>query len=304
MENDPLVSIIIPMYNAELYLAETLDSILAQSHTKWECILIDDGSSDSTASIANRFCTSDQRFSYHLQENAGPSAARNNGLRRAKGPFIQFMDSDDVMTPDRLEVLLCEYRKSEENTVLFSSMVIGDHDNIHQTKPTDRGFGEGQDLDFNALYTRFRIDFLFIPGTILFTATSVKNVWWNERSNHSEDFEFYLSVAKRGFHFRNVPMALTIYRDSPLSLSKQSQNTARANYVIFAKWYEKGNGYIYAKRCAHQFHRCILLYLRGQQKKLVWPNSSAAGETRPGLFARLMVYPLTLRFLIKAILKI
>lgn len=304
MESDPLVSIIIPMYNAEMYLAETLDSILAQSHTNWECILIDDGSTDSTASISKKYCTSDPRFSYHLQENAGPSAARNNGLRRVNGSFIQFTDSDDVMTPDRLEMLLREYATADEQTVLFSSMVIGDHDNIQNTHPANRGFGTGININFNALYAKFGIDFLFVPGTILFTAKSVKDVWWNELSNHSEDFEFYLKVAKRGFNFRNVPKALTIYRDSPNSLSKQSQNTARANYDIYSKWFEKGNGYIYASRCAHQFHRGILLYLRGQQKSLIWPSSSIVSDVRPSLLAKTLVYPITLWYLLKAVFKI
>lgn len=304
MASDQLVSIIIPMFNAELYLAETLESIKAQSHQNWECLLIDDGSSDSTAEVSKNYSLADSRFSYHKQENAGPSAARNNGLRMAKGAFIQFFDSDDVMVPNRLESLLDEYQKADNKTVLFSQMLIGDHDNIQNTRPTNRGFGEGRDLGFNELYAKFGIDFLFIPGTVLFPSSAAKDVRWNEQSSHSEDFEFYLNVAKRGFSFKTVAQPLTIYRDSPNSLSKQTQNTAQANYDIYRRWLTKGNEYVYARRCAHQFHRGILLYLRGQQKTLVWPTSSAIGETEPGLLARLMVYPLTLRFLIKAILKI
>lgn len=304
MASDSLVSIIIPMYNTELYLAETLESIKAQSHQNWECLLIDDGSTDSTPKISEEFASADSRFSYHQQENAGPSAARNNGLRMAKGVFIQFFDSDDVMAPTRLETLVDEYQKTHGKTVLFSQMLIGDHDNIQNTRSTNRGFGEGRDLDFNELYGQFGIDFLFIPGTVLFPASAVKDVWWNERSSFSEDFEFYLSVAKAGYNFRNVAQPLTLYRDSPNSLSKQTANTAQANYDIYRRWLIKGNENVYARRCAHQFHRSILLYLRGKQKSLVWPSSTASGETTPGWFARCSVYPITLRYLIKAILKI
>lgn len=102
----PLISIIIPAYNAEKYLAETLDSLRAQSLYHWECIIVDDGSTDQTGSIAKPF-TTDPRISLVHQPNAGVAAARNHGFSLASpdAPFVSFMDADDVYLPHALQAL-------------------------------------------------------------------------------------------------------------------------------------------------------------------------------------------------------
>lgn len=91
------VSIIIPCYNMEPYIAETLDSVVAQSYNNWECIIIDDGSSDNTESIVKNYCNKDTRFKYIKQGNEGVSAARNNGIKQAKGEYILPLDGDDLI---------------------------------------------------------------------------------------------------------------------------------------------------------------------------------------------------------------
>lgn len=95
MEN--LVSIIIPCYNKAAFLGETLQSVLNQTYTDWECILVDDGSTDSTLAIAKAYYEKDSRFHYFLKKNEGVSIARNYGIKRAKGNFIIFLDADDVL---------------------------------------------------------------------------------------------------------------------------------------------------------------------------------------------------------------
>lgn len=92
-----MVSIIVPVYNAEKYLAECVGSILTQTYKNIECVLIDDGSSDTSPIICDRFARQDSRVAFYRQENSGVSAARNHGLQVAKGDLILFVDSDDVL---------------------------------------------------------------------------------------------------------------------------------------------------------------------------------------------------------------
>lgn len=102
----PKVSIIIPIYNVEAYLKACLDSVLAQSETDWECIMVDDCSTDASAEIARSYL-SDPRFTLlTTPRNSGQSAARNAGMRAARGEYLAFLDSDDSLTSDSLAVLL------------------------------------------------------------------------------------------------------------------------------------------------------------------------------------------------------
>ena len=99
------MSIIIPVYNSEKALRRCLDSILAQTMTDYECLLIDDGSTDSSGRICDEYAAKDERFRVFHKENGGVSSARNVGLDNAKGEWITFVDSDDSVEESFLESL-------------------------------------------------------------------------------------------------------------------------------------------------------------------------------------------------------
>lgn len=102
-----LISIIIPIYNRELLIRETLDSIVAQTYTNWECIIIDDGSTDESKKVVLEYVDSDHRFSLYdrpIEKRKGPSSCRNYGFENSKGDYVQFFDSDDLMHPDHLKI--------------------------------------------------------------------------------------------------------------------------------------------------------------------------------------------------------
>jgi len=105
-------SVIIPIYNAASYLDECLQSVLGQSHTDFELLLINDGSTDASLEICNKFAQLDKRVQVHHQENKGQGSARNLGLREAKGNYILFVDSDDAIAEDTLEL---NYKILENN---------------------------------------------------------------------------------------------------------------------------------------------------------------------------------------------
>lgn len=102
--NQPLVSIIMPAYNAEKYLKPCIESILAQSYPNFELIIIDDGSHDATLRISEAYQKGDERITVIHQSNKGVSAARNAGLDRAKGEYIAFVDADDIIPVDSISV--------------------------------------------------------------------------------------------------------------------------------------------------------------------------------------------------------
>ena len=99
------LSIIVPVYNAEEYLDRCLVSILEQDFSSYEVILVDDGSTDSSPLICDRYSATDPRFRTIHKENGGVSSARNSGLDLAKGEYVMFVDSDDALIPDSLEML-------------------------------------------------------------------------------------------------------------------------------------------------------------------------------------------------------
>ena len=121
MKNSPTISIICPVYNVEKYLPSCLESIKKQTFTDFECILIDDGSTDSSNSICNSISKTDYRFRVIHQQNQGYQTVRNVGLKSAKGQYIQFIDSDDYIHPQTLEIMLKSLNEGDYDF----SMIIG-----------------------------------------------------------------------------------------------------------------------------------------------------------------------------------
>jgi len=120
-----MISIIIPAYNAEKYIVETINSVLNQTFTDWELIIVDDGSKDNTAEIVKQFCEKDNRISYYFKKNSGVSDTRNLGMSKAKGEYIALLDADDFFEKDNLSEKL---RILEENNIdwVYSNMYNSD----------------------------------------------------------------------------------------------------------------------------------------------------------------------------------
>ena len=115
-EKTIMVSVIVPIYNVEEYLEECLESIRNQTYTNIEVILVNDGSTDGSKEICERFCLQDSRFKLINQENQGQSVARNRGFKESRGQYIMFVDSDDVVKEDLVEVLF-SYVKADVDIV-------------------------------------------------------------------------------------------------------------------------------------------------------------------------------------------
>ena len=108
LENESIVSIIIPCYNQGQYLAEALDSVIAQTYSYWECIVVDDGSTDDTCEKVQRIAEKDSRIVVYQRLSAGVSVTRNYGIAKAHGDFVCFIDSDDYVSSELLAHMMVE----------------------------------------------------------------------------------------------------------------------------------------------------------------------------------------------------
>lgn len=115
----PEISIIVPVYNVEQYLPAALDSLRAQTCPDWEAILVDDGSPDGCGALCDAAARQDARFRVIHQKNAGVGAARNAGLAAARGTYVQFLDSDDALEPQMVEVLCRTAKQTDADLIMF-----------------------------------------------------------------------------------------------------------------------------------------------------------------------------------------
>lgn len=127
MDTKSAISIIVPVYNTEKYLRRCLDSIVVQTYRDWECIIVDDGSTDGSAAICDEYDKKDSRFKVLHKENEGVSAARNVGIDHAEGDFITFVDSDDYLSSEYLQDL---YNHKEYDYVVGSFQTFPEHSTV------------------------------------------------------------------------------------------------------------------------------------------------------------------------------
>ena len=166
-----MISVIVPVYNVEEYLEECLESIKNQTYTNIEVILVNDGSTDGSREICERFCQKDSRFKLINQENQGQSVARNRGVKESVGKFIMFVDSDDVINKNLLEVLL-PYMKTEVDIV--ECRMTRKKEEFYLNKPSKIVFeGNAKEAILNCIAIK---EVKFCPVTKLYRREIVEKV--------------------------------------------------------------------------------------------------------------------------------
>ncbi|WP_410499431.1 glycosyltransferase family 2 protein [Chitinibacter sp. S2-10] len=213
--NDSLVSFVLPCFNSVGYLQQTLDSIEMQSYTAWECIAIDDGSSDATLSLLQAAAARDQRFKIISRENRGLIATLNEGIAAAQGEWIARIDADDICTPDRLEkqIAYCV----EMGADICGSWVgfIGDRSGQWHTPVSD---------------AQIRLALLFntpiAHPSILARSALLKANPYPADAPHAEDYALWCQIAATSnARFANIPEVLLQYRTHPGQVT-QAKKTA------------------------------------------------------------------------------
>lgn len=194
----PLVSIIIPLFNREELIAETINSVLDQTYSNWECIIVDDGSIDDSKLIVEKYIERDPRIQFFQRPAAkikGASSCRNYGLEKAKGELIQFLDSDDLMAKNKLEEQVKLY--NPEDLSLITCKWGGFEESSNLTKRfkykyhSYRNFYKGIKLlnTFGDYNEYFPLHVYLIPEKLI-----EKAGLWNENLTNNDDAEFFTRV--------------------------------------------------------------------------------------------------------------
>ncbi len=211
------LSIIIPVYNAEEYLDRCLDSVLEQGFPSYEVILVDDGSTDSSPMICDRYSATDSRFRTIHKENGGVSSARNAGLNLAKGEYLMFVDSDDALLPDSLERMMEGVVDEDLIVGGYTAFIGGVPGKEVLPRKTCSYKGEGMNSFFED-NIRKNCEMLDAPWSKMYRRKTVGDLRFNEELSYAEDKLFvfsFLSICKSA-HTCDVPVYAYFIRPGSL----------------------------------------------------------------------------------------
>jgi len=216
----PKVSVNIPCFNGQKYIAETLQSVLDQTYQDFEVILVNDGSTDRTEEIVKGFC--DDRIRYYYQDNMGLARTRNRLLELSNGEFVAFLDQDDLWMPAKLEKQIPLFKKNPKVGLVYSRLIcLNDEGYTYQLsrrKKMHRGYVFGELLKGN---------FLPVQGTVIRREVlSALGEWFDERFSMAEDADLFMRIA----HDYEVD-----YVDEPLAkrrMHKESLSHTRRDLVF------------------------------------------------------------------------
>lgn len=224
MQNSPLISVIMPAYNAEKTLAQAVDSVLAQTYQQLELIIVNDCSQDNTLKIAQTYAEQDARVRVLTNEqNAGVSKTRHRAVEAAKGDWIAFLDSDDAWAPDKIEKQVALH-KAKNAKLTFTASAFMDL--------------EGNPIDWE----------LHVPESIAYKKLLKQNLISNSSvlvekacyqkheaigDDMHEDFACWLNILKSGVTAYGIDEPLLIYRISPASKSGNKLKAAKMNWKTY-----------------------------------------------------------------------
>ncbi len=241
----PRVSIIVPCYNAERYLDEALDSACAQTCADVEIIAVDDGSTDGTRGILHARARRDSRFVVLAQPNQGESAARNAGLRYARGEFICFLDADDVLLPGKIERQAAFLDRTPGCDLVYSDFLMADS--------KLRLFGYVRTLippgDILAEYARRNWFGVMVP--LMRRSAAVRVGGFDETLRRAEDWDYWIRCA-RLCRFEYLPGAVAVYRHHENQIHRSDAEMERGALHTIDKHF-RGDSRLYSLALACRY---------------------------------------------------
>lgn len=214
-----LVSIIIPAFNAEKYIEETIHSVVYQTYTNWELLIIDDGSTDATKEIVISFTKNNNKIKYYYHNNRGVSYTRNRGISLSKGSYIAFLDADDIWEPYNLKIKISELEKNPNIDYVFSNMnLLIQKNNVWYKNSAPPGTDKDM-LNHLLLWDKEVIPCL--PSNVIIRKNIIDkyNLFFDERLSTAadRDYAILLSLHARGKFLESKSLN---YRITPGSMSK------------------------------------------------------------------------------------
>lgn len=221
------ISIVTPMYNGGRFVAQTIESVLAQTYPHWEMLIVDDGSKDDSPETVGAYSARDPRIKLIRQPNSGSAAARNNALRRARGRYICFLDADDLWDPEFLARQIAFIQEKAAGLVYASYRRINEcGDEIL------RPFIVPERVDYKGLLKTCSISCL----TAFFDRTKIGEVFFDE-SLHSmrDDFVFWLGILRKIDCAYGNPDVLASYRVFGTSTTGNKKRVMKPQFMVYYK---------------------------------------------------------------------
>ncbi|TBO42194.1 glycosyltransferase family 2 protein [Pedobacter kyonggii] len=220
-----LVSICIPCYNAETYLAETLKCLLSQSHKNLEIIIVDDHSKDESVKIIQEFAKKDERISFEMAQHKGAAAARNQAYKQSNGNYIVFFDADDWVPENFVETQLQSLQSDQE--IVVSTCGRFYHNDLNTITIDDSQVKTDLSFEQWVLHYWINISHMTCPGRVLIPRNLVEQSGlWDEDLNLNDDFVFYTRVFSNSSLIRYNPSSVFYYRSGINGLSSKKGNLA------------------------------------------------------------------------------
>jgi glycosyltransferase involved in cell wall biosynthesis len=240
VDPSPLISVIVPCYNYGHLLQETLENLRKQSHTNWECIIVDDGSTDTSADVAKKMVQLDTRFSYVYQKNAGLSAARNTGIKHSKGAFIQLLDADDLLESEKFKNQLAIFQEDTSLGIVYSEVRYFTTENLHLRRYTISGEDKPW-MSFvdstkpNLLLEKLIYSNLFVVNAPLIRKEVLDQIGdFNVVLKSVEDWEYWCRCAFQNvkFKFDSHVDSMALVRTHSGSMSRSSNRMMEASLIV------------------------------------------------------------------------
>lgn len=224
-----LITIIIPTYNRSDVIGETLNSILVQTYTNWECIVIDDGSTDNTAEVLSDYISKDKRFRYYkrpAKKLKGPCSCRNYGFEKSTGAYINFFDSDDLYKPQALEKWMSHFNDGVDAVVSKVEMI---HFNSHKVSKVYNIASNNLIEDFFVGSINF-----FVCGPLWRRSFLEKQkVLFNEQIRNGDDWDFNLNLLYQSPKLVLLNTAVVQNRINKNSLSQERNKLNKEELISY-----------------------------------------------------------------------
>ena len=227
MSQDALVSIVVPAYNAELHLSECLDSLLKQTYDNLQIIVIDDGSTDSTAIICDEYGKKDDRIIIIHQKNKGVSVSRNVGIDVAEGEFLQFVDADDLLVPEAVERTVRHLTKSTADALYFDFVAFNENGPVKRSKIAYKNFPDVEKSNRKETFEFVNSGFIgnYVWAFLFRTVFLKKNrISFDSSLSFGEDVLFVNEVALASRYIS--------YLNEPIYLYRKEQGTVTQCHTI------------------------------------------------------------------------
>ena len=210
--NNPLVSIITPVYNSERFIRQTIQSVLRQTYPHWELLIIDDGSVDNTAQIVQEYRQTEPRISYIYQQNQRQAAARNTGLKHAGGELVAFLDHDDLWLPEKLEKSVGAFLQEEQDLLFTGIYLFEKEEDLANMEALETVEIENQTYKGKDGLALFLMGNRVPMLTVVAKKEALLAIGGFKDYKIADDFRMWLLLLISGYTLRGISPALSLYR--------------------------------------------------------------------------------------------